>query len=116
MPIKPENKLRYPADWKNISLRIRERANWHCECLGECGIQHPSLRCDAIQNGQTAGGKRVILTVAHLDHTPENCAEDNLKAMCQRCHLRYDRDHHACNAAKTRRAKLASGDLIDGKS
>jgi hypothetical protein len=38
---------------------------------------------------------RIILTVAHLDHQPENCDESNLLAMCQRCHLRYDREHHA---------------------
>jgi hypothetical protein len=37
----------------------------------------------------------VVLTVAHLDHTPEHCHPDNLRAMCQGCHLHYDRDHHA---------------------
>jgi len=31
-----------------------------------------------------------VLTVAHLDHTPENCEPQNLKAMCQRCHNKYD--------------------------
>jgi hypothetical protein len=38
---------------------------------------------------------KVILTTAHLDHRPENCDDDNLLAMCQGCHLHYDRDHHA---------------------
>jgi 5-methylcytosine-specific restriction endonuclease McrA len=33
----------------------------------------------------------VVLTVAHLDHQPENCADpENMKALCQRCHNRYD--------------------------
>lgn len=36
------------------------------------------------------GPVKVVLTVAHLDHTPENCADDNLVALCQRCHNRYD--------------------------
>ena len=31
--------------------------------------------------------------IAHLDHTPENCSDDNLKALCQRCHNRYDAEH-----------------------
>jgi len=47
----------------------------------------------------------VILTIAHLDHTPENCDLDNLKALCQRCHLTYDAKHHAKNARKTREDK-----------
>lgn len=44
---------------------------------------------------------RVVLTVAHLDHTPENCARENLLALCQFCHLRLDAEQHA----KTRRTR-----------
>lgn len=32
---------------------------------------------------------------AHLDHNPQNCNKDNLKAYCAPCHLRYDAQHHA---------------------
>ncbi|WP_375188435.1 hypothetical protein [Sphingobium yanoikuyae] len=112
MPIKPENRARYPKDWKKISKRIREeRAQGRCECFGECGDHQCSSpahqrRCSA-RNGQEhpVTGSIVVLTVAHLDHTPENVDDANLKAMCQRCHLRYDRFHHATNARKTRDAK-----------
>ena len=39
MPIKPENRSRYPEDWAEISKRIRfDRAQGCCECKGECGI------------------------------------------------------------------------------
>ena len=48
---------------------------------------------------------RVILTVAHLDHDPSNNKDSNLKAMCQRCHLRYDKDQHGFNASLTRDRK-----------
>lgn len=48
---------------------------------------------------------RVVLTVAHLDHNPENCAEENLSALCQACHLAHDRKQHAANARRTRQAK-----------
>jgi len=51
----------------------------------------------------------VVLTVAHLNHTPEDCGDDNLRAMCQGCHLHYDRDHHAATAAATRAAELSAG-------
>lgn len=111
MPIKPSERKRYPLDWKNISQQIKIRAQGRCECMGECGIDHreigdPPYWCFE-RNGEKARTFRgkVIFTVAHLDHMPENCAPENLKAMCQRCHLRYDRHHHAANARKTREAK-----------
>jgi len=107
MPIRPSERERYPKDWKQISLAARERAGWRCEgspafpdCRAANGEPHPQT------------GSRVVLTVAHLDHTPENCDPENLKAMCQRCHLVYDAKHHARNAAATLRAKRASGDLF----
>lgn len=31
MPIKPDNKARYPADWKQIRAKILERAQNRCE-------------------------------------------------------------------------------------
>jgi hypothetical protein len=47
-----------------------------------------------------------------LDHQPENCHPDNLRAMCQRCHLAYDSDHHALTRAEGRhRAQAAAGQL-----
>ncbi|MFG3276202.1 hypothetical protein [Streptomyces luteogriseus] len=114
MPIRPENRNRYPADWKQISLRIRtERAVGRCECHGECGRGTHTGRCPNL-NGQPAygTGSKVVLTVAHLDHTPENCDPANLRAMCNGCHLHYDRDHHRKTAAATRRAAVeAAGQL-----
>lgn len=104
MPIRPENRERYPANWRSISYTIRSlRAEWRCECEGECGWWHGG-RCAAEQgNAHPVTGSRVVLTVAHLDHQPENCEPANLRAMCQRCHLAYDRDHHRETAAETRR-------------
>lgn len=34
------------------------------------------------------------------------------EAMCQRCHLRYDHDHHQRNAYATRRKNKAAKDLF----
>jgi len=51
-----------------------------------------------------ANGK-VALTVAHLNHDTTDNRPENLKAMCQRCHLRYDAKHHARSAAETRRRR-----------
>ena len=59
---------------------------------------------------------RIVLTVAHLgtvkpDGTPgdkhdkHDVREENLAALCQRCHLRFDHPDHVRHAAETRRAK-----------
>lgn len=56
---------------------------------------------------------RIVLTIAHLDHAPENNDPTNLRALCQRCHLAWDKEHHQQTAYRTRRAGLALGDLFD---
>ncbi|MFI2078603.1 hypothetical protein [Streptomyces triculaminicus] len=114
MPIRPENRRRYPANWPEISRHIRfERAAGRCECLGECGRMTHEGRCPNVHGGKAYGtGSHVILTTAHLDHTPENCDPANLRAMCNGCHLHYDRDHHRQTAAATRRTVFeATGQL-----
>jgi hypothetical protein len=35
---------------------------------------------------------KVVLTTAHLDHNIENNDLSNLKCLCQRCHLNYDKN------------------------
>lgn len=37
---------------------------------------------------------RVVLGVAHLNHKPGDDRDENLKALCQWCHLNYDKIHH----------------------
>lgn len=114
MPIRPENRGRYPDDWPEITRRIKvDRAQGRCECNGECGRPEWHLSRDgrcANRHGEPAlgTGSRVVLTTAHLNHTPEDCADENLKAMCQGCHLHYDREHHAATRAATRRAEDAA--------
>jgi hypothetical protein len=98
MPIKPENKGRYPDGWASISHYVRfVRGGGQCECEGECGAEPLHVgRCRA-RHGEPhpLTLSAVVLTAAHLDHTPENCNLSNLKGMCQRCHLNYDKQHHA---------------------
>ena len=107
MPIRPEMRSRYPANWREIRAAILVRAGDRCEgspaypdCRAPNGEPHPVT------------GSRVVLTVAHLDHTPENCEPENLKAMCQRCHLTYDAEHHKRTAYATRKAAAMTADLF----
>ena len=102
----PFDRSLYPADWEKISLEIREAAGFQCEfCGAENGKPHPET------------GSIVVLTVAHLDHDPQNCKRINLRALCQRCHLRHDAKVHAQHARQTRRRRqLDSGqlELVEG--
>lgn len=101
MPIRPENRARYPTDWPEISRRIRDKAGNKCEwCPAVNGEPHPVT------------GSKVVLTVAHLDHTPENCTDDNLAALCQRCHNRYDAPTRRAGIRQRERERAAIGDLL----
>lgn len=46
----------------------------------------------------------IILTTAHLDHDKLNhdVSDDRLAALCQRCHLNHDREHHLAVQRKNR--------------
>ena len=97
-----------PKRRRLIRAEILERAN-HC-CEGspdypECRVPNYSEHPDT--------GSKVVLTIAHLDHTPENCDRENLRAWCQRCHLNYDAEHHRQNSARTRRSKSMQPDMVD---
>ena len=81
----PMERWRYPKDWDEIAFRVKEEAGWRCE---EC-------RMACRKPGEPFDTHRRTLTVAHLDHTPENCERSNLRALCSACHLRYDAAQHA---------------------
>lgn len=117
MPIRPENKKRYPANWKQIRADILTRAKNKCEF---CGVKNKSFiiyednfpidrilpmdwnypiidkmpkEWDAtFEDGSTFHYRKaqVVLTIAHLDQTPENCDYNNLRALCQKCHNTLD--------------------------
>lgn len=92
----PHDRSKYPANWSEISKRIRfERAGSRCEWCGAANHQpHPVT------------GGLVTLTVAHWpDADPMNVAEDNLHALCNSCHNRVDAPMRVRHAAETRRRK-----------
>lgn len=88
MPIRPENRSRYPSNWKEIRQSILQRADNRCEF---CGVENHTMRL----NPKTGKEVKIILTIAHLSHIPEDCRPENLRALCQRCHNRYDANHRA---------------------
>lgn len=119
MPIRPENKDRYPSNWKEIRANILNRAGNKCE---GCGLKNHSyiwrdIKCRDIFCEEDCAPEilkdfketftehkrvKIVLTIAHLDHTPENNEPENLKAFCQACHNRYDARFRAANRKKNR--------------
>ena len=89
MPIRPENRDRYPKDWELRSrfvrfIRARNRCEW---CGAENYKPHPIT------------GSRVVLTTAHVhDKRPEASSLLNLAALCQRCHNTHDLKDRRRNA------------------
>ena len=83
----PIDKKRYHKKWSLISRLIRfQRAGNRCEWCGAVNYApHPVT------------GSKVILSVAHLDRDRRHNQFANLAALCQRCHLNYDRRAHIRN-------------------
>lgn len=120
----PIDYKKYPKNWKSeIRPAILERANNKCEVCGVANYEY-IFRCtyfgkecyqtadgdlfdadnsepietytqflDLIPTGQDKA-IRVVLTISHLNHNINDNRHENLKAMCQRCHLRYDVKQH----------------------
>lgn len=113
MPIDYSN---YPKNWKTeIRPRILKRAKDCCEFCGvpnyaegirsETGLEtlEQYIEDCIAMTDQSVIEKygadhlklkviKIVLTIAHLDHDAENhdVTDERLKALCQRCHLRYD--------------------------
>lgn len=108
----PIDYRQYPPNWlTEIRPRVLARAQNRCECDGECGL-HPYWRCQEFHGRKARFARgRIVLTIAHMNrgrfarfHEKENI-HATLKAMCQKCHFRYDHAHHIEKAAETRKLK-----------
>jgi 5-methylcytosine-specific restriction endonuclease McrA len=98
MPIRAENRDRYPKDWALRSRFVRHvRARGRCEwCGAHHGAPHPYT------------GAPVVLTTAHVhDKRPEAASLLNLAALCQRCHNRHDAAERKAGRTARRHAHQA---------
>lgn len=131
MPIKPENRARYPDDWDEIRERILTRAGQvrnqdgviiqeaQCEECGEVNhtwIIREGDRWNFALSSSEEGAIYVILTIAHLDHNPETRDPKLLRAWCQRQHNRYDLEHRKQTRRATRERNQLQLEITGGPS
>jgi len=75
---------RYPKNWREIALSVKESALWRCtKCNQQC-----------IRPGKKSGLTKsercsLTLTVHHRNRIPEDNRPENLIALCTACHLSY---------------------------
>lgn len=128
----PIDYKKYPPNWKSeIRPAILLRANQKCE---QCNVPNYSyilrgtingIECYQLEDGAlfradnsehigyTYVGDvhpsnkfiKVVLTISHIDHDINNNDHKNLKALCQKCHLNHDKEHHAATRRKTKEDK-----------
>ena len=114
----PMNLADYPLDWPWISQQIRDQADDRCEfcdvangavgARDRFGTWHYEVEIDGMNSdvGESLFGGyphiiRIVLTVAHLDHDKTNSDPANLRALCQKCHLNWDRERHIAKRSET---------------
>lgn len=122
----PTDMSKYPANWQEIRNRILRRAGGNeddprvgarCEW---CGVRNYTVTngfiydlysnyrdARRVADINPAERKVIVLTIAHIhDMNPQNVTDDNLAALCQKCHNAHDVEHRKQNRAKTRQSKI----------
>ena len=76
----PMDRTKYPAAWDEIARSVKDAAGWKCELCGrQCRFP-----------GDPFDTHRRTLTTAHINHVEADCSDENLVALCPKCHLAYD--------------------------
>ena len=102
---------KYPKNWKQIRYRILKRAGG--DTTGDIRIGATCENCGAENwKPHPITGSKVVLTIAHLgDPDPMNVADNNLAALCQKCHNLFDAPMRARNRAINKRNQQ----VLDGQ-
>lgn len=101
MPIKPENKSRYPADWPAIRLRILQRAGYRCEHPG-CNARQYSVGWWSLDDrgwrwNAACGQPATIQCDAPTKRRSGTCD----RHLCANCATEVGPDRHVCRERAT---------------
>ena len=79
----PIDRKRYPSNWSDIALSVKEAAGWRC--------RHCQLRClrpgEKPKHLTRSEWTKATLCVHHANCIPEDNRPENLIPLCTPCHL-----------------------------
>lgn len=79
----PIDQQRYPSDWNQIALSVKEASGWRCQhCQRFC--LRPGEKSSSLKRSEWT---KATLSVHHANFTPEDNAKENLIALCTPCHI-----------------------------
>ena len=74
----PIDAQRYPKNWNEIALSVKEAAGWRCQCCGRI-CHKPGSRPEGLTRSEWTA---FTLSVHHRNHLPEDNRRENLLAVC----------------------------------
>ena len=95
----PIDRKRYPKDWHQIALNIKQAAGWRCQhCQRLC--LRPGEKPLSLTRSEWT---HATLSVHHSNFMPEDNTKENLIALCTPCHLAVH--------GRTKRSNVSPGQL-----
>ena len=80
----PVDLRKYPKNWKELSLSVKQKSNYCCSCCGK-RCYKPGERPENLTRSEWTGA---ILQTHHRDFNCSNNSWENLISLCSACHLK----------------------------
>lgn len=87
----PIDSRKYPKNWKELSLAVKEESNYCCSCCGK-KCYKPGEIPPNLTRSEWSGA---ILQTHHKDFNSSNNNSDNLISLCSVCHLQVHRGKYS---------------------
>jgi len=95
-------------------IRVKESSEWSwgSDAKGRFFDDSGNLVGSGLDRSNDTNGTEIVLTIAHMDQNPTNNEYSNLRALCQRCHLSYDKRPEQISRRRKVKAELLGQQTI----